>query len=89
MPISAAPTTAAVVVLARRSVLGGVRVITDSEAVGGTAAAPRAEGSSVNLAAGPRYLLACSRCCARIKHFWDKHDFNTVPTVDRDPLAHA
>jgi len=21
------------------------------------------------------------------RHFWGKHDFNNVPTVDRDPLA--
>jgi hypothetical protein len=36
VPFCAAATTATIVVLARRSVLGGVRVIADSEGVGGT-----------------------------------------------------
>src|ERR1035437_2089337 len=36
VPFGAVPTTATVVVLARRSVLGGVRVIADSEGVGST-----------------------------------------------------
>src|ERR1035437_205030 len=36
VPFCAAPRVATAVVMARRSVLGGVRVIADSEAVGGT-----------------------------------------------------